>query len=234
MNDLFMLVYSVRVLPIVVLDFDGTVCLGDAPVRRYADEVVARTGPIAGLDGALANGAYPDGYAAVAAVAGPHTDPATLQEAYLASRGALAGRALDIATPAGLPAFLGSLRGRARRVLVTNAPSLGIAESLEVLGLDGTIDEIHTGAGKPAGLPALLRCLLGGAPAHTLMSVGDFWVNDIEPALAAGCGTAFVTAGDPRPAHLRAATLPELYPALNAWVTDPTDLPLLDNTVRTS
>jgi phosphoglycolate phosphatase-like HAD superfamily hydrolase len=238
MNDPFFLVYGAHVLPTLVLDFDGTVCLGDAPVRCYAAEVLrhvepGRAGELAEelrrhLDGEPGTPAYADGYVAVAQIAGPHVAPEVLHTAYQASRGALAGRALDIATPAGLPGFLAALDGRARRVLVTNAPATGIAESLDVLGLTDVIDEVRTNAGKPAGFAALLPDLLRGAPPETLMSVGDIWVNDIAPALAQGCATAFVTGARhdvERPAHLRADHLPDLYAAIAAWVDDPAELP---------
>ena len=236
MNDLFALVYGARVLPTLVLDFDGTVCVGDAPVRRYADEVLRRVGPeLAGklaeeLRHHLAGGTtYADGYVAVAQIAGPYVASEVLHTAYQASRGALAGRALDIATPAGLPGFLHSLDGRARRVLVTNAPATGIAESLDVLALTDVIDEVHTNAGKPGGFHTLLPELLRGGPPASLLSVGDIWVNDIAPPLRAGCATAYVshTPHDGRPAHLRAEHLPDLYAAIAAWVDDPASLPRL-------
>lgn len=236
-NGSFALFYGAPVLPLLVLDFDGTVCLGDAPVWHYADEVLRQIDdePAARITTALRSylddglGGYPDGYRAVAELVGPLIPAEALQKAYLASRDALARKALDIAAPAGLPAFLTSLTGRARRVLVTNAPATGIAESLDVLGLTGEIDEIHTDAGKPAGFATLLPALLAGAAPDTLLSVGDFWANDIAPPLAAGCATAYVGRSplDHRPAHLRAAQLPDLYAAISAWVTDPATLPHL-------
>jgi FMN phosphatase YigB (HAD superfamily) len=231
----FTLVYGLRVLPLLVLDFDGTVCLGDGPVWAYADAAVrdlddataahVTAGLRRHLDGA-ADG-FSDGYAAVAAYAGPYVSPDDLQRAYAASREALAGATLDIVAPAGLAEFLTGLAGRARRVLVTNAPPVGIPESLATLRLTDCIDDIHTEARKPAGLTRLLPELLDGAPPASLMSIGDVWVNDIEPALAIGAATAYI-ARDPhdgRPAHLRATHLSALYPAISAWVADPADLP---------
>lgn len=220
-------------LPVLVLDFDGTVCLGDAPVRAYADEVLSRVRPDRAGElsevlrqwfDAGGDTPYADGYAAVAGIAGPHVAPDVLQRAYQASRGRLAEAALDIAAPAGLPGFLASLAGRARRVLLTNAPATGIPESLDVLGLAHAFDEVHTGARKPSGFTALLPDLLRGAAPATLMSVGDVWVNDIEPPLVAGCATALVARFDHRPAHLH-GPLPSLYDAIDAWVADPASLP---------
>jgi phosphoglycolate phosphatase-like HAD superfamily hydrolase len=109
---------------------------------------------------------------------------------------------------------------------MTNAPPTGIRESLDVLGLAEAFDEVCTGARKPSGFADLIPALLRGAPPPTLMSVGDVWVNDIEPPLAAGCATALVARHDDRPAHLH-GSLPSLYGAIDAWVTDPACLPRL-------
>lgn len=240
-NGPFAVAYGAPVLPLLVLDFDGTVCLGDAPVWCYADEVLRQVDDESaaritaalraylagdpGPDGHYAD--YADGYRAVAELAGPLVPAEVLDKAYRASREALAAKALAITAPPGLPEFLAGLAGHARRVLVTNAPTTGVVESLEVLGLVGVIDTVHTDAGKPAGFTTLLPELLAGAPPATLMSVGDFWANDIEPPLRAGCATAYVVRNprDTQPAHLRAPRLPELYPALSAWVADPATLP---------
>lgn len=223
-----------RVLPVLVFDFDGTVCLGDGPVRAYAEEAVrglADEVAAAVLDGLTAHldGApdgHPDGYSAVAALAAPYVTPDDLQKAYTVSREQLATGALEVTAPAGLAGFLDQVGGRARRVLVTNAPRTGLVETLDELGLTAGFDELRTDAGKPTGLPIILAELLDGAPPASLMSIGDVWANDIDPALRAGCATAYLPRdpADDRPAHLRARHLSELYPALDAWVTDPTSL----------
>ncbi|MGI5130371.1 HAD family hydrolase [Pseudonocardia sp. CA-107938] len=221
-------------LPVLVFDFDGTVCLGDGPVRAYAEEAVrgladeVATAVLEGLDRHLDGAAdgFADGYGAVAALAAPYVTPDDLQKAYAVSRERLATGALDVAAPAGLAGFLDEVGGHARRVLVTNAPLTGLVETLDALGLTAGFDAVRTDAGKPAGLPPVLAELLAGAPPAQLMSIGDVWVNDIDPALRVGCATAYLPrdAADDRPAHLRARHLPDLYPALAAWVTDPTQL----------
>lgn len=223
-----------RVPPVLVFDFDGTVCLGDGPVRAYADEAVrGLADDVAAivLDGLAlhlggAPDGHPDGYTAVAALAGAFVTPDDLHKAYVVSRERLAAGTLDVSAPDGLAAFLDAIAGRARRVLVTNAPRTGVAETLAALGLAAGFDEIRTEACKPAGLPPVLVELLDGAPPAVLMSIGDVWANDIDPALRAGCATAYLTRdpADDRPAHLRARHLPDLYPALDVWVADPTQL----------
>ncbi|MGH8962032.1 MAG: HAD family hydrolase [Jatrophihabitantaceae bacterium] len=228
---------DLRYRAVLVLDFDGTVCLGDGPVWAYADAVLPHLAPAIGreVSGALVaylsghehpNGhldAYPDGYSAIAALAGPHVAPDLLSDAYANSRLALEDADVDIHAPDGLADLLDAIGRTVRRVVVTNAPSTGLDTALKRLGLAAQIDEVVSSAGKPPNSAAVLGTLLDGAPAATLMSVGDFWLNDIEPALELGCATAFIdrSGRDLRPAHVRGRTIDELYPAVEAWARAP-------------
>lgn len=221
------------VLPVLVLDFDGTVCLGDGPIWAYAHAVLPHLaaeharrvtdGLAEFLAGHTDPGDFSDGYSAVVRLAGPSVAGATLDAAYLASRKALAVGDVDVHSPDGLPELLAELAGTARRVLLTNAPDIGMPALLDRLSLTDVIDEVITSAGKPDGFVTLLPRLLDGADPARLLSVGDMWVNDISRPLRAGCATAYVdrTGADPRPAHARATTLPGLYPDIRAWAADP-------------
>lgn len=226
--------------PLLVLDFDGTVCVGDAPVWAYAEAVIAgildrddsagsgldadlRARLGAFLDGEPGSPAYADGYAAVAELSAGHADEELLQRAYQRSRRELAGGRLDVSAPEGLADFLDGLAGTAERVLVTNAPLDGVMETLESLGLAGCLDRVHAEARKPAGWADLLPRLLDGRDPRALLSVGDIWGNDLAAPLAAGCATALIDrfghhAG---PAHLVAPSFPELYPGIAAWAEAP-------------
>lgn len=216
----------------LVLDFDGTICLGDGPVWAYAERALARLAPDhAGrirtalgdyLDGRSAAD-HPDGYAAVAALTMSEVGEQQLAAAYLESRTALADPATEISAPPGLHDLLDELGGTVRRVVVTNSPATGIDVALDRIGLSGGVDEVVTSAGKPDRLPEILDRLLHGRSPESLMSVGDFWRNDIAPALDLGAMTAFVDrlGRDPGPAHVRARTLGELYPELRAWAASP-------------
>lgn len=238
---------------VLVLDFDGTVCLGDGAVLTYArllDAALAATAvqhpprlveavlarfvgsPLAdepeGVDEAvaLADGS-PDGYVVAERVSRAlGVDDAARSAAYAGARTALADGRLEVSAPDGLADLLDSLPDGVRVVLVTNSPEHGVVQPLERLGLADRVDELVTDAGKPAGLPAVLDRLradagLGDRP-DRLLSLGDIWPNDLEPAAAQGSPTALVerfAAPDARPTH-RAATLPELYPAVRAWAAD--------------
>ena len=220
-------------LPLLILDFDGTVCLGDGPVIAYADAVAeqlleaSRPALWEGLNAFLAEDpsapAYKDGYAAVAALAEGMIDADGLNRAYSESRARLAAGAVEITAPAGLADFLDSLAGVAFRVLLTNAPLIGVAESLAALGLAGSIDLIMHDAGKPAGFSDLLPMLLKNKAPHELLSVGDVWSNDIELPSRHGCVTAFIDRFNHRTgaATLSAPRFELMYDAISGWANHP-------------
>jgi FMN phosphatase YigB (HAD superfamily) len=220
-------------LPTLVLDFDGTVCLGDGPIWAYADRVLAalpidaRAQVRDALAGYLARPwtypDYADGYIALAALTDGHVSPAIRHEAYLASRHALSDPGMDIHPPDGLTELLDELAGSVRTVVLTNAPATGLDAALLRLGLAGRIDTVLNSAGKPEHSSELLAGLLGDAPAEQLCSVGDLWANDIAPALQLGCVTALIdrTGAESRPAHLRGERIEDLYPGIRQWAADP-------------
>lgn len=237
---------------VLVLDFDGTVCLGDGPVLTYArllDEALAAAdqrhpprlveavlarfvgSPLddepAGVDEAIAHAdGSPDGYVVAERVSRAlGVDDTARSAAYAGARAALADGRLETTAPEGLAELLDSLSDDVHVVLVTNSPEHGVVQPLERLGLADRVDEIVTDARKPSGLPAVLDRLRADAGLEDrpdrLLSVGDIWANDLEPAAAQGSPTALVErfpAPDARPTH-RATTLPELYPAIRAWAT---------------
>lgn len=220
-------------LPILILDFDGTVCLGDGPVLAYAQAVADQLPESAqkllqeGLDSYLAEDpnapSYKDGYAAVAALAEGHLDSTGLHHAYLASRQRLADGTVEIEAPDGLAAFLDSLDGIAFRLLLTNAPLNGVQESLSKLGLSNSVDLIIPDARKPAGFAGLLPSLLANKAPHELLSVGDVWSNDIDLPAREGCATAFIDRFEHRTgaATVSAPRFELLYDAISDWARNP-------------
>lgn len=229
---------------VMVFDFDGTISLGDGPVRSYARHIAAGLdrgsrdaflakvdaglGGELPLDGATFDSEPVDGYDLVRLLSLRFdvTDDAR-STAYLRSREELASDTAPVSAPDGIVQFLAKARPNATLVLATNAPNIRIPETLEFLGLAAAFDAVHTSVGKPTGLEAIIDDLLAGAAhrsATDLLSVGDVWVNDLEPAHRRGGGTALVgprldLAAMPT---LRAETLPELYPRLTAWLSGST------------
>ena len=215
--------------PTVVFDFDGTLALGSGPLEAYL-------GTLAGLTGSDAvtracrealehfeTGASPhrDAYDAVrtAALAGGVTD-ADLSRAYLASREQLGTEAGAVGSPAGLVEFLTGLREHATLVLATNAPDIGVGRALSSLGIAALIDERHHNVGKPAGLAPIIAEHLQHGP---VLSDGDIWEFDLEPAERLGADTALVGVRDIPAARptFRGATLTDLYDDISAWTLRP-------------
>lgn len=219
--------------PVILLDFDGTLCLGDGPVLAYAEAALAGVGAADAADaaevrrtladflGGRLGARWVDGYEAVADLLSELVDPATLARAYAESRRALSLGDIDVHAPAGVHAFLDGLEGVAERVLLTNAPLSGVAETLDRLGLTSRLDRILPEAHKPAGWSAALPDALAGRPARLAVSVGDVFRNDLEPLLPTGAATAFLDRFGATPAAAptwTAPSFPPLYPVLTEWL----------------
>jgi FMN phosphatase YigB (HAD superfamily) len=233
---------------VLLFDFDGTVSLGAGPAIRYA-ECVADTlparhrahflgavtaqktssrdslyGPLAPVRPASVRPI--DDYDAVRLAASAFSVPAeTLGQAYRRSRGDLASARAPIEAVPGLPGFLAESRAHARLVLATNSPDTRISEALAVLGLGDAFDEVITSVGKPAGLASVLEDLRSSSTARALrlLSIGDVWANDLQPAQLAGFQTALIGAAVPFGATptYRAQRLDELFPVITAWLSAP-------------
>jgi hypothetical protein len=96
-----------------------------------------------------------------------------------------------------------------------------LASVASVLGL---FDEIVCHAEKPDRFPARLAALaqVHDVPHGAVMSVGDHFVNEIAPALALGCATAYVDpfhVGPAGRATFEATRLEDLLPSLEAWAS---------------
>ncbi|MCH4209364.1 HAD family hydrolase [Bifidobacterium sp.] len=218
----------------VVFDFDGTLCLGDGPVWSYAEHAYANLEPElrheaeAALDGYLA-GTMPaqtrethgwqDGYDVVASFCRDRMAPQRLQEAYLASRAELAAGSASVHMPDGMKDFLRRLGVLGcKRILLSNSPITGLRETLERFGVTDDIDTVVPNGGKPSQWPQHLADFTEAAGSGHLLSIGDYWTNDIEPVLATGYEVAYIHDSEPSGAHDRptyqASKLPQMYDAI--------------------
>lgn len=216
----------------LVLDFDGTVCIGDDPVRFYAEEVAVRLPAAAEVPGQVREflagqrrieGAA-DGYHAVHRLSrAVGAEQPLLREAYLASRDRLEAGEGDTRAPYGLTEVLDELRGAGVRiVLVTNSPRTGIERWLTGQDLAGRFDQVVPDAGKPAGMPAVLERVVAEARLRlpsTLGSIGDVWANDVGPAMDRGGAGFFIDrfGTGHGPSTATGATFEDLLPALREW-----------------
>lgn len=225
--------------PTLVLDFDGTLCLGDDPILLYADELGKRLDADAGerlhaeltefLAGTRRVEGSEDGYHAIWMLT-QHLglDPATLAETYYASRDRMEAGEGSVHAPEGIVELLDDVRALgARVVLVTNAPATGATSWLASVGIAERLDAVIPDAGKPDRMEEHLRALLADAGAsHApsyLLSVGDVWGNDIAPAMRLGAHGLYIDRyGSGRgPSTASAPTIGELYPHIRAWAARP-------------
>lgn len=217
--------------PLLIFDFDGTVCTGDEAVLEYArrvggDECVRateaflETGREAGAFAAEAS----DGWQAVMAWGNENGASADdMNAAFQATRQALRDGEVPAHPPVDLVPLLDRMRSLgAVAILATNSPAVGMAEMLDTIGVAGHFDEVVVDAGKPGGMKALVERLSKERPASSILSIGDLWVNDLAPAQAAGAATAYIDRWNLRQgeATFRAETLPEMYAAIENWVRE--------------
>ncbi|MAT17069.1 MAG: hypothetical protein CMF56_00680 [Leifsonia sp.] len=211
----------------LILDFDGTLCVGDAPVREYARHAFTNVpdgaARLSRLDDFLAHGAgldaARDGYQAVAALAREAVVPrAALHEAFQRSRADIASWIGEVRAPEGMRELLAEL-DHVSRILITNSPAGGLDQVIEGLGLSDVLDQVVTDARKPEGMSAALDRAGVLASGHALASLGDIWENDHAEIQARGGVTFLIDRhrrGDGAPTR-RAATAEELYPAIRDW-----------------
>jgi FMN phosphatase YigB (HAD superfamily) len=218
----------------LLLDFDGTLCLGDDPVRAYADAVASYLDAAAAdafssaVDAYLAGNSgdtFVDGYVAVHAHVAGRIAATDMAAAYLASRQKLADGTLDVHPPAGLAEFLSEAGEHSRIAVATNAPELGIDETLRAFGVAQYVDTVVTDSAKPDGMDVILDGLLEDRLPQSLLSVGDIWANDLAVPHRRGCRTAFIDRWgyDDGRATFVAARFEDLYRDILRWSTAPTE-----------
>jgi FMN phosphatase YigB (HAD superfamily) len=89
-----------------------------------------------------------------------------------------------------LGAVLDRLRERGfTLVAMSNSPVDSVQDSLRQLGVAGHFSAVVADAHKPEGMHTFLA---GDRAAHSVLSVGDNYVNDIEPALDAGAAALYI------------------------------------------
>jgi FMN phosphatase YigB (HAD superfamily) len=217
----------------IVWDFDGTLYCGPEACRHYA-RGIAETLPrdrrepyldaldryLAGEGGVTAA----DGWeAAVVLAGGAHGASRAYADEFARTRAFMLSDECELSVPDGLPDLLERLEGRARRVLVSNTPAYGVMSLLERIGLTRFLDEIVCDAAKPHRFAVRLRAVADvlDVDPRAVLSVGDHFVNDIGPAIAAGCSTAYVDPFGVGPAgrtDLYAPRLEDLLEPIEAWV----------------
>lgn len=219
----------------LVLDFDGTLYRGTAACLHYARGIAEtlpaerRTPYLEAMERFLAGDGgveAADGWeAAVLLAGGPSGASRAFGEQFARTRAFMLTDACELTVPPGLADLLERVQGRARRVLFSNTPSFGVMPLLERLGVTTLLDEIVCDSRKPYRFDARLAGLADalGIPPGSVLSIGDHYVNDIAPALAAGCATAYIDpfgVGPAGRADFSAPQLEELLEPIEAWVEE--------------
>ena len=212
--------------PTILFDFDGTLAVGDGPVLAFVRQVAGHAGPgylervMATLRDHDAGTAtqFRDGYDVVGTLARQDgVAPDALQQSYLASRSVLGTPEAPVDAAPGLAQLLAALPRRARVVLATNAPGVGVERLLTIWGVRERFAALHYDVGKPAGLTPIVEAELATGP---VLAVGDIVENDLAPAAALGAATALVgPTADVPPADvtMHARTLAALADQITAW-----------------
>jgi FMN phosphatase YigB (HAD superfamily) len=115
---------------------------------------------------------------------------ASRSAAFMATRAFMATDAFQLHLPPGMKTCLSSLRSAGLTlVAMSNSPVASVHDVFDELGIRPYFSTIVGDAGKPVGLSTWLS---GVADPNRLLSVGDNYVNDIEPALAAGAKALYI------------------------------------------
>ncbi|HEU5373188.1 MAG TPA: HAD family hydrolase [Gaiellaceae bacterium] len=218
---------------VLVWDFDGTLYRGIAACLHYARGIADTLEPgrratylqsveryLAGQGGVDAA----DGWeAAVMLAGGGRGASRAFGDAFARTRAFMLTDACELEVPDGMHSFLERMSGRARRVLVSNTPAFGVVPMLERLGLLNAFDELSCDSAKPYRFSVRLRTLaeLHEVEARSVISIGDHFVNDIEPAFETGCSTAYIdpfAVGPRGRADLEAPRFEDLLEPLESWV----------------
>ncbi|WES63009.1 hypothetical protein P0L94_11145 [Microbacter sp. GSS18] len=219
----------------LIVDFDGTACIGDAPALDYAAALdVEAEGadllrrvhawiedPLGAADADDALRHADDVYQAAWGIAqAVELSPERISRTYLASRARLTAGEIHAERAPGLDELSAAVRSAGGRVvLVTNAPRDGLDPILERLGMTHLFDAVVGDAGKPAGLARIIADVAGADGGEAIASIGDIWRNDLEPVRALGGRTGLIDRFALRrgPADWSAASLDGLVPAIAAW-----------------
>lgn len=154
-----------------------------------------------------------------------------IDQAFAATRVHMTETEMQLEPAGALIEALRELRGTVRLVLATNSPLPGVDVLLRRLGAHELFDHVAGSLGKPDGLRRLLAAELGAEPGRSravadpwrLLSIGDHWRNEIEPAVEIGAVTGYIDrfGRADGPATATAVAAEQLLPVLRAWAGDP-------------
>ncbi|MGH2448237.1 MAG: HAD family hydrolase [Chloroflexota bacterium] len=108
--------------------------------------------------------------------------------AFRATREWMSKAGFPLRSEPGLDAKLAKLGQQHDLVAMSNSPRASVEDVLAQLGVERCFQEVVPDAAKPAGLVDYLA----RTGAADVVSIGDHYINDIEPALRAGARTIYI------------------------------------------
>jgi FMN phosphatase YigB (HAD superfamily) len=143
------------------------------------------------------------------------------QAAFMETRRYMLEDRCPLVVPEGLTRFLEEARSQATVAVASNSPYEAAVPLLRRLELDTSFDVVRAGAGKPAGLVAAAREIMGSRyDPRCVLSIGDHYGNDIAPGVEAGWATGHISPRRifPGPATYLGSTLEEILPQARMWL----------------
>ncbi|KOO42930.1 HAD family hydrolase [Priestia koreensis] len=142
-----------------------------------------------------------------------------INEAFLETRRYMMSDEFVMSPVRGLANTLEELAKTKKLVLMTNSPQVDSERIVEKLGLKGLFTYAIFEAKKPVKTEERLRTIAShfGVETEEMMSVGDNWINEINPARKLGCSTIFIDVhqiGDARSADMVVHQVSELVTSL--------------------
>lgn len=116
-------------------------------------------------------------------------------EAFLATREYMMGPDFKMNPIPGLKDAIEASRANGvKQVLLTNSPQIDSEKILDKLGLLHSLDEKIFNGRKPTGTKGIFERISAqfDMPFDRILSVGDNWINEIQPAIEFGCQTVYI------------------------------------------
>lgn len=215
---------------IVIYDFDGTVTTGTSQYIRCADLIAEELG---GRDaekfteeikdsfsGKIAFDGE-DGWDLVDRISKKYSDQALFTKAFHTTRKEMLSQISESVLSNSVIELLEEIHPLCVTALASNSPREYVNDYIEKFYLTKHFDYIRYGAHKPVGIIDLGLFLMKETRYDDarILSIGDHYVNDVEPAVKMGWEGAYINPFnlDSRRATVTGRTITDLYDWILSW-----------------
>jgi len=218
---------------ILVFDFDGTIYRGDQPFWFYAqalsrkmsdkaaEKYLSKVSHFLNSEDSVSDFVC-DNWQAVVYFAKPEVDDAMIEATFTETRKYMMQDDCILEVPMNLKQMLTEWRQHAYLVLASNSPEAACIPLVKKLGLYDSFDVVRHSARKPEGLMPLVAQLDVPLGEYAYASVGDNYINDIEPVLKANWMTVHISPRGqfPGPATVQVRNMEDAYTFIDVWVRE--------------